>query len=112
MNNVIFKSESEKSSENVYDFFSFCKSRFLLLDNNNNWDDSNWSDLYNFIKFAPKIKYNGIAQTLNKDFVDFAKAYITYHHYFQKKKFQSDELLALRLIEMSLLELIGVALIT
>lgn len=105
----IFRSKSTNIEDNIKDFISFCKNKLVVFSDDFNWDSNYWESKYSFRKLGVKRK-KGVPQTIMDDgFLNFAKAYIIYHHALGNKKNLKDELAALKLIEMSLLQMTGKA---
>jgi len=106
MNNVlIFKPiETIDPIININKFISFCKDSLFNPNLTSSWESSVWPKYYKFNKFDVKNNsYN--KETLDDDFIDFAKAYMFHVHSFNKSKLSFNTLSILKLIEFVLLKI-------
>lgn len=105
MENLIFKSPKSGAKNNVEDFISFCKNKITVYGDNFDWNSNVWKGFYTFRKLDAVARKLTIQDVFNSEFLDFAKAYIIYHQSFGNKKKLKEEMIALRLIEKSLIQL-------
>ncbi|HBK4691817.1 TPA: DNA-binding protein [Serratia marcescens] len=103
MNILIFKPSLNDQQKNLEEFISFCKTQFYQQKRKYTWDNNYWKGLGVFIKL--KSKYWETNNSMNDEFIDFAKAYILYQRCLTRKKTLKHEMLTLRIVEEALIKL-------
>lgn len=107
---LIFKPSKDEQDKNVEEFIVFCKKLFSHQKRKYTWDDNVWDGVGTFIKLKTKHWDNG--NSMNAEFIDFAKSYIIYQRGLSKKRNLKREMWVLKAIEASLIKLKGRAFIT
>ncbi|HIE0704362.1 TPA: DNA-binding protein [Serratia marcescens] len=107
---LIFKPSKDDQDKNVEEFIVFCKKLFNHQRRKYTWNDNVWDGLGTFIKLKTKHWDNG--NSMNAEFIDFAKSYIVYQRGLSKKRNLKREMWVLKAIEASLIKLSGRACIT
>ncbi|QJU38550.1 DNA-binding protein [Serratia marcescens] len=107
---LIFKPSKDEQDKNVEEFIVFCKKLFNHQKRKYTWNDNVWDGLGTFIKLKTKHWDNG--NSMNAEFIDFAKSYIVYQRGLSKKRNLKREMWVLKAIEASLIKLSGRACIT
>lgn len=107
---LIFKPSRCEQDKNLEEFIAFGKKQFSHQKRQYTWNDNVWAGLGTFIKFNSKYWEND--NSMSAGFIDFAKAYIIYLRGLTKKKSLKREMIALKVIEASLIKIRGKACIT
>ncbi|MGF6565624.1 DNA-binding protein [Kosakonia cowanii] len=107
---LIFKPSNDEQDKNLDQFIEFCKQQFNHQKRMHTWDDNIWNGLGTFIKLNTNRWDEG--NSMNFEFIDFAKSYIIYRRGLTRKKSFQRDMLVLKSIEASLIKLKGSACIT
>lgn len=119
---VNFKPQAQLSAEeNLAEFITFARDKIKLWDNNEgfSWDSSVWPTHFKKIRFI-KLTARKLHSTseisaehrMTPAFIDFAKAYMRYDQQKKQTKTLKRTIVALQLLEASLIELDKVADVT
>lgn len=76
MENLIFESSKSKAEENISDFIDFCRNKLNVYGPDFDWSNNVWKGFYTFRKLDAKKGILSPQDTLDSDFLDFAKAFI------------------------------------
>lgn len=91
---------------NIEQFIDKCKKELTVFGKDLGWSAWKWLKAGNFTKIGAHSRTSDVADKMNEDFIDFAKAYFRYqqgHHPTGTK----NELKALRAIEAALIQVSG-----
>jgi len=97
-----------KSSENLEAFVALCRDQLTVFGADLDWDASKWNGIVTFAKLGVITRKPKADQVMDKQFINFAKAYFRYQQGF-KPTGPKDEGKALRATEAALLQVNGSA---
>jgi len=104
---VFFKPRSEsEAKENLAAFIQLCRSELTVFGKDLNWGAATWPKVQTFAKLGVKTRKPEPDQVMDKDFLEFAKAYFRYQQG-HKPTGAKNEGRALRALESALLQVNG-----